>query len=119
MNARSHQSVRLVAAAAVAAALAAPVSSGARGEGPIATRSPERPSAILRNDVAHFGSSRLMPATSPAPRGASAPIVVHVDGGFDWVSAGVGATGVLGLVVGIGVAVSALRGLRDANEARA
>jgi hypothetical protein len=118
MDARSHRLVRLVAAAAVASALVVPAAAGAAGGGSVGAPSGERPSAALRNDVAHFGNARPT-QTAPPPPELSSPVVVSVDGGFDWVSAGVGATGVLGVVVALGVGASALRGRQGRSEARA
>jgi hypothetical protein len=121
MNARHHRFSRLLASAAIAAAVAAPVTPAAGGgDRPVAPRSAERPNALLRNDIGHFGNSRLWaPTTSAVRRETPAPIVVHVDGGFDWVSAGVGATGGLALMLAIGVATSLVRVHQRGNEARA
>jgi hypothetical protein len=121
MTARHHRFSRLLAPAAIAAALAATATPAAgSGGGPGATGFPERSNAILRNDIGHFGNSRLSaPARSPVRRESRAPIVVHVDGGFDWASAVVGAAGGLGLVLAMGVAASTLRVRGRGDEARA
>jgi hypothetical protein len=55
------------------------------------------------NDEAHHGRQEQTSA------GSRAPVVVRVDGGFDWPSAGVGAAGGLGAVLVAGVAASAMR----------
>jgi hypothetical protein len=83
--------------------------------------SPERANTILRNDIAHFGndSRRPAPTAAPAHVESPAPVVVRVSGGFDWISAGVGAAGGLGLVLAIGVAASAMRARQRTHEARA
>ena len=77
-------------------------------------RRAEPADTVLRNDNAHFG--RQSSRTDGEPR---APIVVRVDGGFDWVSAGVGAAGGLGLVLVAGVAASTLRRRHRIDTARA
>lgn len=70
--------------AVAAAALVSTVSPAGAGIDPAGTISTEPSNPLLRNDIAHNG-------TQNAP--SLAPIVVRVDGGFDWVSAGVGAAG--------------------------
>jgi hypothetical protein len=67
-----------------------------------------QPNATLRTDISH---SRTV--ESPAP------VVVRVDGGFDWVSAGVGAAGGLGLAAALAGATSTMRRRPRGDEARA
>lgn len=86
--------------AVAAAALVSTVSPAGAGIDPAGMISTEPSNPLLRNDIAHNG-------TQNAP--SLAPIVVRVDGGFDWVSAGVGAAGGCGLVLVAGAAGSALR----------
>jgi hypothetical protein len=117
MDARSHRLVRLVASVAIASALVVPADVGAAGGGAVGAGSEERPSAALRNDVAHFGNGRRT-QTAPVSHDLSSPVVVSVDGGFDWVSAGVGATGVLGAVVALGMGALALRGRQGRSDVR-
>jgi hypothetical protein len=98
---------------ATAAALAAPATAAAgSGGGRIGTSSHEYSNPILSNDIRHFGNSTGL--STPG-----APIVVRVDGGFDWVAAGVGAAGSLGLMLVAGVATSALRRRQRVYAARA
>jgi hypothetical protein len=112
MKSRHHRVFRLLASTVTAAALAALVTSatGSSG-GSVGARSPQHSNAILRNDIAHYGTHRRLsaPGASPVQRQLPAPIVVRVDGGFDWAAAGVGAAGALGLVLVAGSATSALR----------
>ena len=134
---RHHRVSRLVAVAAAAASLAAPVTavaeSGDGQAGPtladvftdpaIVARhkalgrlgEPRRSNTILGNDIAHFGRSD----TATVLRQSSAPIVVRVDAGFDWASAGVGAAGGLGLMLVVAATASALRRRQRVNAARA
>jgi hypothetical protein len=113
MNAHhSHRVPRLLAALLVAAALTAPVAAADGGSNP-----------TLRNDAAHYGrqltSSPVDPTlrndmahnrTPSAPaQSAPTPIVVEVDGGFDWISAGVGAVGAGGFLLVLGAATTGLR----------
>lgn len=58
------------------------------------------------------GGSAVSGGTSPRTGSQSqsrAPVVVRVDGGFNWASAGVGAAGGLGLMLVVGGAASAIR----------
>ena len=109
---RLHRVLRLFSLLVVAAALAAPMAAAADGS-----------DATLRNDAAHYGR----PSTSEAPspivlndmvhnrsqgtpaQPSPAAIVVRVEGGFDWISAAVGAAGGSGLLLVLGVATAALR----------
>jgi hypothetical protein len=60
----------------------------------------------LRNDVAHFPTSQArLGSADQSPD----PIVVNVDGGFDWTAAAVGAAGGLGLTLVVGGAAAAMR----------
>jgi hypothetical protein len=112
MNSRRHRVFGLLASTVTAATLAAPVGAAGNGNASLGTRASQRSNPTLRNDIAHFGSSRQLSAPG-------APIVVRVDGGFDWAAAGIGAAGGLGLVLVAGVATSALRSRRGINTARA
>jgi hypothetical protein len=120
MKRRNHRVVRLLATAVTAATLAAPVNAaaGSGGKSPVEPTSPEPSNAILRNDIAHFGNQQGLSDPNAQP-GSPAPIVVRVDGGFDWVSAGVGAAGGVGLVLVAGAATSTLRHRHRADRARA
>jgi hypothetical protein len=102
---------KAIAGLLVAAALVAP-SASAAGNGSPGTSSPNASNAVLRNDQAHFGAR---PSGSPA----AAAVVVRVDGGFDWVSAGVGAAGAVGFSLVAGVGISGLRRRRQGDLARA
>jgi len=113
MNGRHHRVFRLLASTITAATLAVPMTAAAgSGGAPARTSSPEHSNAILRNDIAHYGT----PGRLSAP---GAPIVVRVEGGFDWAAAGVGAAGGLGLVLVAGVATSALVRRQRVGAARA
>ena len=112
-HARKHRGLLLIA---LAAALAVPAS--AAGSGDVGGRlvgndaahfgrsaAPDPSNPFVRNDTAHFGDGTL---TGTQSRGLT-PVVVRVDGGFDWASAGVGAAGMLGLTLVAVVGASALR----------
>jgi hypothetical protein len=76
--------------------------------------------AMLRNDRAHFRGEQ--PSTSAADHATSQStsreaVVVRVAGGFDWTDAGVGAGGVLGLVLVLGAAASAIHRRRSDETA--
>jgi hypothetical protein len=96
------------------AALATPVAQAGdnHGNAPLASAA-ERPDVNLRNDIAHSGNR---PRFSAQP-GASAPIIVSVEGGFDWASAGAGAAGGFGLLLGLGGAASVIRAHRRGTGA--
>jgi hypothetical protein len=112
MNSRRHRVFGLVASAITAAALAVPgIAAAGSGGRSVGTSSPERPNPILLNDIRHFGNTTGLETPG-------APIVVRVEGGFDWAAAGVGAVGGVGLVLVAGVGVSALRGRRRVDPAR-
>jgi hypothetical protein len=113
MNSRRHRVFGLLASTVTTAVLAASMAGAANaGDGSVGTSSPERPNPILLNDIAHFGT----PGRQLSAPGT--PIVVRVDGGFDWAAAGVGAVGGLGFVLVAGVAASALRSRRRVGAAR-
>jgi hypothetical protein len=97
-----------IAALLVAAALVAP-SAGASGDGSPGPTSPGQSSAYARNDSAHFGQRRAAPAA----------VVVRVEGGFDWASAGIGAAGAVGIVLVTGGAASVLRRRHGAGPVQA
>ena len=67
------------------------------------------------NDLAHFGRNRAQPSSLPSPIQTPAPsaVVVRVEGGFDWLDAGVGAAGSLGFALALGGAASGIRRYRD------
>ena len=89
--------------------------------------------ATLRNDAAHYGEKLTSEAPSPtvlndtvhnpsqgaAAEQSPAAVVVRVEGGFDWISAAVGAAGGSGLLLVIGVATVALRRREHVDTARA
>ena len=108
MNARNAQILRRLACTAVAAALALPAAAVAGGRDDatlqndiahygVPASSGDGSGATLRNDQAHFGPKAS--ASAAVPREAPAAIVVSVDGGFDWISAAVGAAGGFGLAL--------------------
>jgi hypothetical protein len=94
---RSHRLARLLAAGVATAALAAPAAVARPIDGP---NEPVRPDP---------GTT----AVEPEPAPADAPIVVrHIDAGFDWGSAAIGAGGTGALVVLVslgGIAVASHR----------
>lgn len=107
MGSRHHRAVTLLAATVAAATPAVALPSTVSSAGvmrELESRESEHP--VLRNDVAHFGTASEGQGTADRPR---APIVVRVEGGFDWAAAGVGAAGLLGLALVTGAAVSAIR----------
>lgn len=104
MKAQQHRTFLLLAAAVAAAALIGAAGPAAAGVDPAGTIATEPPNPILRNDIAHNRAQAQF-----SEQTARAPIVVQVDGGFDWVSAGVGAAGACGLVLVAAAAASALR----------
>lgn len=65
------------------------------------TYKPAARNAILRNDRAHFRNERVSQTAgrSPAQAQAPAPILVRVDGGFDWGDAVIG--GAFGLALAL------------------
>ena len=119
---RRHRVLRLFSALVVVAALAAPVATAADGS-----------DATLRNDAAHYGRQSTSEAPSPtvlndmahnrsqgaAAQQSPAAIVVRVEGGFDWISAAVGAAGGSGLLLVLGVATVALRRREHIDAAQA
>ena len=123
MNEPHTRVLRRIVMIAVAAALAAPTVATAGGRDQrAATVDPvvrndfvhfgrsataERLNRYELNDRAHFGSEPAAP-TSSATQGP-APVVVRVGGGFDWISAGVGAAGTLGITLAAIAGLSALR----------
>jgi len=134
MTRHQHRIFRLLASTFAASVLVAPVAAAAAGGGSARTgspqpsdatlrndiahhgrqSSPEAPNTTLRNDIAHNGNKRVLPA-----RESPAPIVVRVDGGFDWISAGVGAAGGFGMLLVAGAATSTLRRRHRIDSARA
>ena len=116
-----HRVLRLFSLLVLIAALAAPVATAADGA-----------NATLRNDAAHYGR-QSSEAPSPtvlndmvhnrsqgaATRQSPAAIVVRVEGGFDWISAAVGAAGGSGLLLVLGVAAVALRRREQIDAAQA
>ena len=124
MTRHHHRILQLFASTVAAAALAAPSASAAGGGSGATLRNdtahhgrqsaPERRDTTLLNDVAHHGNQGAL-ATQQSP----AAIIVRVDGGFDWVSAAVGAAGGFGLLLVAGVATSTLRRRHDVDPAQA
>jgi hypothetical protein len=113
MKKRNRRAFRLLASVVTAAALAAPVIAAAGSNGKsVEPTSPVSSNPILRNDIRHFGNQDGLSGEFPAP------IVVRVDGGFDWVSAGVGAAGGVGLVLVAGAATATLRRRRPVEAAQ-
>jgi hypothetical protein len=118
---RRHRVLRFVSLLVLVAALAAPAATAADGT-----------NATLRNDVAHYGRQSTSEAPSPtvlndmvhnrsqeAVRQSPPAIVVRVEGGFDWISAAVGAAGGSGLLLVLGVAAVALRRREHIDAAQA
>jgi hypothetical protein len=122
-----HRALRLLVSTIAAAALgASTTASAAAGNSSGVRSSPEvytdpagvarhralgllgRQNTALRTDISHGRT-----VESPAP------VVVMVDGGFDWVSAGVGAAGGLGLAIALVGATSTMRRRPRGDEARA
>jgi hypothetical protein len=122
-----HRALRLLVSTIAAAALGDPMAAAAAGGSGSGVRSaPEvhtdaavvarhkalgplgRQNAALRTDISHGRT-----VESPAA------VVVMVDGGFDWVSAGVGAAGGLGLAIALAGATSTMRRRPRGDEARA
>jgi hypothetical protein len=102
MTSSQNRFLRITTVAALAAVLA-----------PAGAFAQERTNPILRNDAGHFQAPDARAARTPAP------IVVDVDGGFDWAAAAVGAAGGLGLaLVGLGGA-SAIRRRQLGEEVQA
>ena len=70
---------------------------------------------IDANDRAHYVRNQELPPRLPntsatTPRDA---VVVRVDGGFDWLDAGVGAAGSMGLALALGAAILTVRRSRS------
>jgi hypothetical protein len=111
MTARHHRGFRLLASTVTAAALAIPATAAAGGnavtKGPANDQNP-----ILQNDIRHFGN-----ATDS--RNPGNPVVVRVEGGFDWTAAGVGAAGGVGLALVVGAGTFSLRRRKRVDAARA
>ena len=119
---RRHRVLRLFSVLILVAALAAPVATAADGT-----------NATLRNDAAHHGrqSTSEFPSSTvlndmvhnrsqgTAAQQSPAAIVVRVEGGFDWISAAVGAAGGAGLLLVFGVAAVALRRREHIGAAQA
>ena len=127
MTGRHHRAFRLLASTVTAAALAVPATAAAGGnagaEG--SANDSNRPgitaagtalanathsaypvqvaNPILQNDIRHFGN----------------PVVVRVEGGFDWTAAGVGAAGGVGLALVVGAGTFGLRRRQRVEAARA
>ena len=119
---RRHRVLRLFSLLVLVAALAAPMATAADG-------SNER----LRYGADHYGRQSTSEATSPtvlndmvhnrsqvaAAQQSPAAIVVRVEGGFDWISAAVGAAGGFGLLLVLGVVGVALRRREHIDAAQA
>jgi hypothetical protein len=111
MTGRHHRVFRLLASAATAAALAVPATAGAGGNA-VATGPVNDSNPILQNDIRHFGSPN-------DTRHLGNPVVVRVDGGFDWAAAGVGAAGGVGLALVVGAGTFSLRRRQRVDATRA
>ena len=127
MTGRHHRAFRLLASTVTAAALAVPATAAAGGNAGAkgSANDSNRPgitaagtalanathsaypaqvaNPILQNDVRHFGN----------------PVVVRVEGGFDWTAAGVGAAGGVGLALAVGAGTFGLRRRQHVEAARA
>jgi hypothetical protein len=126
VSSRHHRALRRLVSLIAAAALAAPMTAAAAGgSGSSVRSSPEvytDPAVVARhkalgllgrqNAAPRIDSSQSRTVESPAP------VVVRVDGGFDWVSAGVGAAGGLGLAVVLAGATSTMRRRPRGDQAR-
>jgi hypothetical protein len=122
MKAHHTRLFRRLAYGAMAAAFAAPAATAAEPTSPTLrndiahfgaqSRRTEHSSPTLWNDEGHFGTGRRASTagTLPVLEESPAPVVLRVESGFDWVSAGVGAAGGLGLVLVAAAAAAALRG---------
>jgi hypothetical protein len=64
------------------------------------------------NDRAHFGQNQAQSSAPIPATGTPSAVIVRVDGGFDWVDAGVGAAGSLGFAIALAGAASAVRRCR-------
>ena len=137
MTGRHPRAFRLLASTVTAAALAVPAtaaaagSAGAKGSADDSSRPGitaagtalvnathsaypvQVANPILQNDIRHFGSS------SDIPRHFGNPVVVRVEGGFDWTAAGVGAAGGVGLALVVGAGTFGLRRRQRVEAARA
>ena len=114
---RRHRVLRLFSSLVVAASLSAPVAAAADGGSDATFRNDiahhgqqsasKRPDPNVLNDIAHDNIARdRIAGAQDQDRTA---IVVQVDGGFDWISAGVGAAGGFGLLLVLGTATATLR----------
>jgi hypothetical protein len=101
MTGRHHRAFRLLASTVTAAALAIPATAAAGGNA-VAKGSVNDSNPILQNDIRHFGNSA-------DGRNLGNPVVVRVEGGFDWAAAGVGAAGGVGLALVVGAGAFSLR----------
>ena len=111
MAGRHHRAVRLLASTVTAAALAVPATAAAGGNA-VAKGSASDSNPILQNDIRHFGNSA-------DGRNPGNPVVVRVEGGFDWTAAGVGAAGGVGLALVVGAGTFGLRRRQRVEAARA
>ena len=74
---------------------------------------PQTPSPIVLNDTVHNRNQEASAQQSPSA------IVDRVEGGFDWISAAIGAAGGSGLLLVLGVATVALRRREHIDAAQA
>ena len=136
MTGRHHRAFRLLVSTFTAAALAVPATAAADGNAGLngSADDSNRPgitaagtalanathsaypvqvaNPILQNDIRHFGNSSDIPHVAN-------PVVVRVDGGFDWTAAGVGAAGGVGLALVVGAGTFSLRHRQRVDGARA
>ena len=127
MSSSHHRALRLLVSTITAAALGAPTTaSAAAGSSSGVRSSPDvytDPAVVARdkalgllgrqNAALHTDISHDRTVESPAP------VVVMVDGGFDWVSAGVGAAAGLGLTIALVGATSTMQRRPRGDEAHA
>ena len=108
MNNRHQRTSGLVACTvAITAALSMPTSALASNQ---LSHPYAEPPSVLRNDIAHFGrASTDGVSTARVPRPSTSAVVVRIDGGFDWPSAGAGAAAGVGLVLVVSGAGSLVR----------
>jgi hypothetical protein len=120
VNSRHHRALRLLVPIIASTALAVPMSATAAGGSGSGVRSSLEvytdPAVVARHKaLGLLGQQNAALRTVESP----APVVVRVDGGFDWVSAGVGAAGGLGLAIALVGATSTMRRHPRGDEARA
>jgi hypothetical protein len=111
MTGRHQRAFRLLTSTVTAAALAVPATAAADGNAG-AKGSANESNPILQNDIRHFGTPNDIGHFGN-------PVVVRVEGGFDWTAAGVGAAGGVGLALVVGAGTFSLRRRQPVDAARA